>query len=184
MAASCERLQLFPTPLGWMAIAGRDDVLQGVSFGYATRREAQAAAEKRWGGRLVAGDWNDDLRNRLTEYAGGKPTELCDVLLGNQDLSPFQRAVLAHCRQIGWGRTLTYGQLAQRAGFPGAARAVGSVRASNRYPLVVPCHRVIAAGGGLGGYSARDGIGMKWRLLRLERAEVARKIPRPTPVPI
>jgi len=178
MAAKRDRLQLFPTALGWMAITGRNGILRSVAFGHVTRRDARTAAENRQGGPLVAADWNDDLRDRLTAYAAGIPTEFRDILLGDRRLSPFQRTVLAHCRKIGWGRTLTYGQLATRAGFPGAARAVGNVMASNRYPLVVPCHRVVAAGGGLGGYSADDGIGMKWRLLRLERAEIARKIPR------
>ena len=76
--------------------------------------------------------------------------------------------VIAACRRIPWGETRSYGDLATECGSPGAARAVGSVMAKNRYPLIVPCHRVLAAGGDIGGYSAADGLVMKRRLLAAE----------------
>jgi len=68
---------------------------------------------------------------------------------------------------------LTYGQLATRAGSPRSARAVGNVMASNRVPLIIPCHRVVAAGGALGGFSAPHGTRLKRRLLKLEGATIA-----------
>jgi methylated-DNA-[protein]-cysteine S-methyltransferase len=88
-------------------------------------------------------------------------------------LSDFQRAVVGHCRRIPPGQTLTYGQLAARVGRPRAARAVGRVMATNRFPLIVPCHRVVAAGGVLGGFSAPQGLAMKKRLLAAEAASIA-----------
>jgi methylated-DNA-[protein]-cysteine S-methyltransferase len=80
----------------------------------------------------------------------------------------FQRRVIRCCRQIPWGATRSYAELAARAGSPRAARAVGAVMAANRFPLIVPCHRVIGARGSLGGYSAPTGLVMKSRLLARE----------------
>ena len=73
-------------------------------------------------------------------------------------------------RAIPAGETVTYGELAVRAGEPGAARAVGQAMARNPFPLIVPCHRVMAAHGGAGGFSARGGVATKFRLLRIEGA--------------
>jgi methylated-DNA-[protein]-cysteine S-methyltransferase len=106
----------------------------------------------------------------LTQFAAGACAGFSDVAVDLEHLSPFGRRVVRHCRRIPFGRTLTYGQLAARAGSPGAARAVGQVMAANRYPLIVPCHRVIGASGRLGGFSAPQGIAMKQRLLQLERS--------------
>ena len=72
------------------------------------------------------------------------------------------------CQRIPRGETLSYGELAAKVGNPGAARAVGTVMSSNPLPLVIPCHRVLGAGGCLGGYSARQGVAMKRRLLEME----------------
>jgi methylated-DNA-[protein]-cysteine S-methyltransferase len=74
------------------------------------------------------------------------------------------------CRRIGYGQTISYGQLAASVGAPGAARAVGTCMATNPLPLVVPCHRVIPAAGPPGFYSAPGGCRMKQRLLAMERA--------------
>ena len=78
----------------------------------------------------------------------------------------FQRRVLQALRRVPYGRTITYGQLAARAGRPRAARAVGQAMAHNPVPLIVPCHRVVASGGGLGGFGG--GLALKRRLLALE----------------
>jgi methylated-DNA-[protein]-cysteine S-methyltransferase len=83
-------------------------------------------------------------------------------------LPPFQRKVLLAERRVPYGRTITYGALAAKVGRPRAARAVGQALAHNPVPLVVPCHRVIAAGGGLGGFGG--GLALKRRLLALEGA--------------
>jgi methylated-DNA-[protein]-cysteine S-methyltransferase len=87
-------------------------------------------------------------------------------------LSDFGRRVVIACRQLGWGQTATYGELARRAGSPAASRAVGAVMARNRHPLIVPCHRVLAADGSLRGFSAADGLKMKQRLLDHEKWSV------------
>jgi O-6-methylguanine DNA methyltransferase len=113
-------------------------------------------------------DWNPDLRRRLQAFAAGERCDFGDVRLALPALTAFQQRVVAETRQIGYGQRLTYGHLAERSGAPGAARAVGSVMSSNRLPILVPCHRVVASGGGLGGYSAPQGIDLKRRLLEME----------------
>jgi methylated-DNA-[protein]-cysteine S-methyltransferase len=85
----------------------------------------------------------------------------------------FQRKVLATLRKrVGPGKTISYGELAEVVGHPGAARAVGTAMARNPVPIVVPCHRVLASGGGLGGYGG--GLDMKRGLLELEGVLQAR----------
>jgi methylated-DNA-[protein]-cysteine S-methyltransferase len=80
--------------------------------------------------------------------------------------TPFQRRVWQALSEIAWGEVCNYGDVARRIGQPGAARAVGQANGANPIPIVIPCHRVIASGGGIGGYSG--GLGIKERLLALE----------------
>jgi len=108
------------------------------------------------------------LVSRLTAFADGTADDFLDIELDLDTMTGFQRRVIARCRRIAWGKTLTYGQLAACAGSPRAARAVGNIMAANRFPLIVPCHRVIGAGGSLRGFSAPDGLTMKRRLLQRE----------------
>jgi len=91
-----------------------------------------------------------------------------DVLVVDHRTTSFQRNVIVAVRQLEYGETASYGDLAMRAGSPRAARAVGQVMATNRVPIIIPCHRVIASGGQLGGYSAPSGLEMKRQLLALE----------------
>ncbi|MDA1051506.1 MAG: methylated-DNA--[protein]-cysteine S-methyltransferase [Planctomycetota bacterium] len=111
------------------------------------------------------------LVKRLQAFAAGeRHDDFLDVPLFMTEMTPFQQAVVERCRRIPPGETLSYAGLAAAAGHPGAARAVGRVMATNRFPLIVPCHRVVAAGGAIGGFSAPDGINMKRRLLAPEQA--------------
>ena len=104
----------------------------------------------------------------LQAFADGKSDDFLDVELDLDHLTTFARRVIGQCRKIKFGSVLTYGQLASKAKSPNAARAVGSVMRKNRFPLIVPCHRVVGAGISLGGYSAPDGLDMKRRLLAME----------------
>lgn len=97
--------------------------------------------------------------------------ELCDlrqVVLDERGLPAFRRAVHALTRAIGPGQTRTYGEIAAALGEPGAARAVGRAEAENPFPPIVPCHRVMGAGGEPTGFSAPGGIETKRRLLLIE----------------
>jgi len=170
----------FETRLSWMAIAWRDEVLVANVFGYPSRRLAELALARIPGMppsfcRVAAEGqasemppWASSLVERLRQFAAGEHADFTDVPLSLDHLTTFGARVISACRRIPWGQTRSYGELAAECGSPGAARAVGSVMAKNRYPLIVPCHRVLATGGDLGGYSAPDGLSMKRRLLAME----------------
>jgi len=106
--------------------------------------------------------WMADLLHQVWYY-GLNGLDLKFDLAG---LSRFARRILAVCAQIRFGEVKTYGALAQAAGYPGAARAVGQVMAYNRFAIFFPCHRVVGADGRLGGFTG--GTGLKRRLLELE----------------
>ncbi|MFQ5508664.1 MAG: methylated-DNA--[protein]-cysteine S-methyltransferase [Leptospirillia bacterium] len=107
----------------------------------------------------------------VTAYLNGLASDLSDVALDAPG-TPFQQQVWTAARNIPSGETRSYGDIAKALGKPGAARAVGQALGANPVPLLVPCHRVVAENGGLGGFSA--GIGFKKKLLALEQAmEVA-----------
>lgn len=106
------------------------------------------------------------LAARLRAYFAGARDPFDDVELDLDGLTPFQLAVIDALRRVRWGEVVTYGELAALAGHPNAQRATGSVCAYNRFPLVVPCHRVVSATG-IGGYGS-TGTDYKRRLLELE----------------
>jgi len=108
------------------------------------------------------------LVERLQRFAERFDDDFADIPLATQQHTDFQRQVLAGCRSIPTGQTLTYQELATLAGSPRSARAVGNVMASNRFAPIVPCHRVVGSGGGLGGYSAPAGLTLKRQLLAAE----------------
>jgi methylated-DNA-[protein]-cysteine S-methyltransferase len=104
----------------------------------------------------------------LQQYFAGRRVDLAACPLDLQPGSAFEEAIWRACLEIPYGLTMTYGELAAAAGHPGAARAVGTAMRRNRIPLIIPCHRVTAAGGQLGGYSAPGGTDVKRRLLDQE----------------
>ena len=106
-------------------------------------------------------------RQALADYFGGVTTDFASLTLDPHG-TPFQLQVWQELRRIPWGQTISYGELARRLGNPKAARAVGQANAVNPIPLIIPCHRVIAADGSLGGYSS--GLDRKRWLLRHEGA--------------
>lgn len=170
LPAPCDSLSVwtFQTPLGWMAIAGRQRTLHALVFGCASERGAREAIGRHATGPLTFENWHPALAARLMEFAAGAPDDFCDVPVSLEHAAGFARRVLERCRRIGPGQTLSYAQLAAVVGRPGAARAVGNVMAGNRCPLVVPCHRVIRADGTIGHFSSPQGPRMKARLLALE----------------
>jgi O-6-methylguanine DNA methyltransferase len=116
-------------------------------------------------------DFVPELRRRFAAHLEGERVAYDDVAVDDEGLGDFQRALLTAVRSVGWGEIVSYGELATRAGRPRAARAAGTFCAGNRLSLVVPCHRVVAAGRGepyeLGGYGS-SGVRLKRRLLALE----------------
>jgi len=165
-------LTLFSTRLGWVGLAWHNDAVSRLVFAYSSRGAALDALSAE-GGRPVATSGCPDphVVELLKAYAAGEPVDLGSVAVDIDHLTAFQRRVVKACRQVAYGQTSTYAAVATRAGSPAAARAVGQCMAGNRIPLLVPCHRIVGAGGRLGGFSAPGGIDLKRRLLRLEGAE-------------
>jgi len=112
----------------------------------------------------------DPLAERMVAYLSGARDAFADVELDLEWCTAFQRSAIEAMRAIPYGETATYGEVAALAGHLNAQRAVGSVCAQNRFGLVVPCHRVVAADG-LGSYGSL-GLGYKRRLLELEGVSV------------
>jgi methylated-DNA-[protein]-cysteine S-methyltransferase len=102
----------------------------------------------------------------------GKNGDLGAIQLDMTGLPPFHCRVYQVARSIRPGETLTYGEMAARLGDPGAARAVGQALGRNPFTIVVPCHRVLAAHGKIGGFSANGGVATKLRLLDIEGARI------------
>jgi methylated-DNA-[protein]-cysteine S-methyltransferase len=120
-----------------------------------------------------AGDVPDAIRvaiDGIVAVLDGAPLDLAFVDLDERGIDAFRRAVYAATRTIKPGSTVTYGEIARAIGRPDAARDVGSALASNPFPIVVPCHRVVGAGGKLTGFSAPGGLATKRRMLELEGA--------------
>jgi len=111
-----------------------------------------------------------DLQEQIIAYFQGDPVDFDpDVVISLHGLSRFARLVLTACRTLTFGRTISYGRLARKAGRPKAARAVGRVMANNPVPLIIPCHRVLRSHGKIGGFSAPGGVPLKKRMLELEQ---------------
>lgn len=115
----------------------------------------------------------------IVELLRSGRADLGDVELDRSAVGEFEWRAYALARSIAPGCTRTYGEIASALGEPGAARAVGQAMGHNPWPLVVPCHRVLAADGNPGGFSAAGGVATKLRLLAIEGAEAARQIPLP-----
>ena len=106
-------------------------------------------------------------------YFAGEETDFSGVTLDLDDQDAFFKQIYIAARQVGWGRTTTYGTLAKELGAgPEAARDVGQAMAKNPVPLIIPCHRVLAAGGKVGGFSAPGGSATKIHMLKLEGVSV------------
>ncbi len=165
---------IFDSPLGWFGVLGRGELVARLTFNHGSAVAAiqalhcDSAHEARPGGCLAK------LARRLKGYARCGDDAFLDVGIDLGAKSAFQMAVIECCRRIPCGTTLSYGELAEQAGYPNAARAVGSVMSSNRIPLIVPCHRVVGSAGGWGGYSMGQGIQLKQRLLTLEGWQLPR----------
>jgi methylated-DNA-[protein]-cysteine S-methyltransferase len=163
------KMTVFPSELGWIAVVWKGRKIRGLTFGHASPQDAASRLGDCGSDPSEPDAFVEQLVARLQAFAGGRKRDrFLNVALDVAEMTEFQRSVIHHCRRIRAGTTLSYGELAARAGRPKAARAAGHVMATNRFPLIVPCHRVIASNRRLGGYSAPDGLAMKRRLLAAE----------------
>lgn len=168
-------VSVFKTELGWFALATDEQTVLHLLIGYPSLERARGEMRKRirYLSRRTMVERDDsafvcELRDDLIRFASGQPVDFSVYNVAQQHLTDFQQTIVDVVRKIPRGATLSYAEVAERSGSPRAARAVGNVMANNRVPLIVPCHRVLATSGGLGGFSAPGGIAFKARLLELE----------------
>lgn len=154
------RLLVAVTPEGIVRIAYPDDAQRSVLEDLATRVSPRI---------LESASMTQEARRELDEYFDGRRRRF-DMAIDPRLISGFARRTLTALREVPFGTLTTYGGLASRIGSPRSARAVGNALGSNPIPIVIPCHRVVAAQGKLGGYSG--GLGRKRKLLALEGAEL------------
>lgn len=171
-------LTTFSTSLGWFGLLGKDDELFAVIAGHPSQKSVYSSARK-YGPVANEDDWAPDIREKFEAYANGELVDFLDVMIQLPDMTAFQLSVANATRRIPYGVTVSYGELAKMAGYPRAARAVGTVMSQNRFPILIPCHRVLASGGKLGGYSSVAGVNFKARLLEIES-----QVSEPAPVRI
>jgi methylated-DNA-[protein]-cysteine S-methyltransferase len=162
------------TPLGRLLVVQGEAGIVRIGFEEEPEDRALAAVAAALGPRIVASDRElAGVRDALSAYLEGEGTALDLPVDLRLMVAPFRRRVLETLHhEVGRGQTVTYGALAARAGNPKAARAAGTACARNPVPIVVPCHRVLPGGGGVGAYGG--GPERKRALLELEGA-----IPRP-----
>ncbi len=160
-------ISTFETPFGWMGLLGVANELVSVFVGHSSARSVRSSATAIEAS-IDEGDWNPLVRNLLDDYAEGEAVDFSSVPIRLPPMTEFRRQIVSATRQLQYGETATYGELARRIGHPGAARAVGTVMSTNRFPILIPCHRVLAAGGKLGGYTSPAGTDLKRRLLHCE----------------
>ena len=162
---------IFRTAAGWMGILGSAAGLRRIVLPQNSPEEVQRQLGDIAGHAVQSSQLYEDLMMRLKDYFDGNRVDFPDKL----DLSAataFQRKVWQAARRIPFGETRSYAWLAEQIGKPQAARAVGQSLGRNPLPVIIPCHRVIAGDGGLGGFSG--GLEMKRFLLNLEAKTAVR----------
>ncbi len=175
--AAGEHYCVFDTAIGPCGIAWNAHGLTRLNLPERDR----AATERRLGRRGAAA--SDDppaaVRSVIAQvqrYCAGEPIDFAAVVLDMTHIGAFERSVYAAARDVSFGHTVTYGELARRIGTPRATREVGQALSQNPFPIIVPCHRILAKEG-MGGFSAHGGASTKERLLELEGVRHEKQLP-------
>lgn len=171
-ATTAQGFAIFETPLGACGIAWNDRGITGLQLPEANVEATRARLRRRWPGAIESEPSADAQRaiDRVLALLGGEAIDLADVPLDLDGVPEFHRKVYDVARTIPPGQTLTYGDIAKRLGVPREAREVGQALGRNPVAIIVPCHRVLAANGKMGGFSANGGVATKRRMLEIERA--------------
>lgn len=167
--AAMHHHRLIDTSLGPMAIGWTDAGLSRLMLPGGSPDHMRARLE--WaGGSVEDPNGQSSLVARIIAYADGTADNFADVPLDFLSVTATSRRIYEHIRQLAWGETTTYGAIARWLGDVSLSRAVGAAMGANPIPLVVPCHRVLAADGRTGGFSSPGGVKAKMQMLALERA--------------
>ncbi len=165
---------LFETPIGTCAIAWGPRGINAVQLPMGGSEKTRVRMQQRYADVAEAEPpaYVQHVIARITALLAGEGDDLSDVVLDLDGVSPFQRGVYEIARRIPPGSTLTYGDIAKQLGGVELSREVGQALGRNPCPIVVPCHRVLAAGNKPGGFSANGGVETKLKMLAIEGAAV------------
>ena len=170
--ARTEGFTVFATPIGDCAIAWSADGVSGVWLPSSVAGALPRTIVRRHPAAVAAAPPAElaALPEAIARLLAGERIDFANVRLDLAVAEPFDARVYVAARAIPAGEFVTYGELAARVGADATAREVGQSLGRNRWPVVVPCHRIVASGNGLGGFSAPGGTATKQRLLAIERA--------------
>lgn len=169
--------QLFETALGWLGIAWSENGIAGIQTPDSDRDATERRLKRRFADRhlepaTVTPPAIRAAMDLLMRYAEGEAVTFDALALDLSGAPDFNRDIYRVASELRYGETVTYGELARRAGHEGLARETGKALGENPVPIIVPCHRIVAAGGKIGGFSAPGGSRTKVRLLTLEGVHV------------
>lgn len=169
-----DHFTLFDTAIGPCAIAWGPRGINGVQLPMGGAEKTRIRMGQRFDA-ITEGTPPPEVMDaivRITRHLAGEADDLCDIALDLDEVPEFNRGVYAIARAIPPGKTLTYGDIAKKLGGVQLSREVGQALGRNPCPIVVPCHRVLAAGNKPGGFSANGGVETKLKMLAIEGAAV------------
>ena len=175
--AHADAFRVFPTALGHCGVAWAGKALVGVQLPEGSEELTRARMQRRFP-HVDEGEpplFVQVAIRRIQAVLEGGRDDLADIPLELGDVPEFNRRVYAVTRAIPPGRVLTYGDVARAIGEPGASRAVGQALGANPFAPVIPCHRVLAAGGRSGGFSAEGGASTKLKMLEIEKTQFGKE---------
>ena len=162
-------LDVFESVIGWFGVLYSGKTVLAIKLGFDDPGQVRQAFQEAGLSDVSSYEPMKQFRTQVRKYLAGEKVGFDSFEIYTAGMTPFQLAVTHACRKIPRGQVLTYGDLADRVGHAGAARAVGTVMKKNPFPMIVPCHRVVR-NAGLGGFSTQGGVGTKKWLLELEGA--------------
>lgn len=161
---------IFRTKWGYFGLVGTDSILCRTILPMPERGKIESRILENLPDAEFDKSYLKNLQKHIIHYFDGHSVNFgADIPVSLNDFRGFSRRVLATCRTINFGQTITYAGLAKKAGRPNAGRAVGNALAKNPLPLIIPCHRVIRSDGKIGGFTAPGGINVKKRLSAHEK---------------
>jgi methylated-DNA-[protein]-cysteine S-methyltransferase len=165
---------LFDTPIGICGIEWGSRGINGVQLPMGSDEKTRSRIRQRRGDISETAPTKEvrEAIDRILKLLAGEPDDLRDIALDLEGVPEFNRGVYDIARTIPPGQTMTYGDIAKRLGGVELSRDVGQALGRNPCPIVVPCHRVLAAGQKPGGFSAKGGISTKLKMLAIEGAAV------------
>jgi methylated-DNA-[protein]-cysteine S-methyltransferase len=163
---------LFETAIGSCAIAWGERGIVAVGLPERDANATRARVKRRFAGAPEGAPPPDVQRaiDGIVALLRGEASDLTGIVLDMEGVPAFERRVYDAARTVPPGATMSYGEIAREIGEPAAAREVGQALGRNPFPVIVPCHRVLAARGRTGGFSAKGGVATKFKMLAIEGA--------------